>query len=105
MFITQEDETGIANLVVRPQVFEKFRRTVMAASMIAVHGRIQREGDVVRLVAYQLTDLSAELATVGSRDTVFPLPMAAVTRSRTPAADRSVREAAERLAHPRLLHS
>ena len=74
MFITLEDETGIANLVVWPQVFEKFRRTVMAASMMAVRGRIQREGEVVHLVAHQLTDLSAELATVGSRDAAFPLP-------------------------------
>ena len=73
MFITLEDETGIANLVVWPQVFDRFRRTVIAASMIAVHGRIQREGEVVHLVAHQLTDLSAELATVGSRDAAFPL--------------------------------
>src|SRR6516225_11726546 len=49
------------------------RRTVIAASMIAVRGRIQREGEVVHLVAHQLTDLSAELATVGSRDAAFPL--------------------------------
>jgi error-prone DNA polymerase len=41
--------------------------------MIAVRGRIQREGEVVHLVAHQLTDLSAELATVGSRDAAFPL--------------------------------
>jgi error-prone DNA polymerase len=75
MFITLEDETGIANLVVWPQVFEKFRRTVMAASMIAVRGRIQREGDVVHVVAHELTDLSTELASVGDRDaTLFPLP-------------------------------
>jgi DNA polymerase III alpha subunit len=74
MFITLEDETGIANLVVWPQVFEKFRRTVMAASMMAVRGRIQREGEVVHLVAHQLTDLSSELASVGSRDAAFPLP-------------------------------
>ena len=73
MFITIEDETGIANLVVWPQVFDRFRRTVIAASMIAVRGRIQREGEVAHLVAYQLTDLSAELATVGSRDAAFPL--------------------------------
>ena len=73
MFITLEDETGIANLVVWPQVFDRFRRTVIAASMIAVRGRIQREGEVVHLVAHQLTDLSAELATVGSRDAAFPL--------------------------------
>ena len=74
MFITLEDETGIANLVVWPQVFEKFRRVVMSASMIAVRGRIQREGEVVHLVAHRLVDLSAELATVGSRDAAFPLP-------------------------------
>ena len=73
MFITLEDETGIANLVVWPQVFEKFRRVVMSASMIAVRGRIQREGEVVHLVAQRLVDLSAELATVGARDAAFPL--------------------------------
>src|SRR6202041_3068748 len=78
MFITLEDETGIANLVVWPQVFEKFRRVVMSASMIAVRGRIQREGEVVHLVAHRLVDLSAELATVGVRDAAFPLDV--VTR-------------------------
>ncbi len=74
MFITLEDETGIANLVVWPKVFETHRRTVLAAAMIAVCGRIQREGDVVHLVAERLTDLSAELASVGDRDASFPLP-------------------------------
>jgi error-prone DNA polymerase len=73
MFITLEDETGIANLVVWPQVFEKFRRLVMSASMIAVRGRIQREGEVIHVVAHRLVDLSAELATVASRDAAFPL--------------------------------
>jgi hypothetical protein len=36
--------------------------------------RVQREGEVVHLVAHQLTDLSADLATVGSRDAAFSLP-------------------------------
>ncbi len=58
MFITIEDETGIANLVVWPKVFETFRRVVLSAGMLAVRGRIQREGEVVHLVAQQLTDLS-----------------------------------------------
>jgi error-prone DNA polymerase len=74
MFITLEDETGIANLVVWTTVFEKYRRVVLSAGMIAVRGRIQREGDVVHLVAQHLTDLSGELASVGDRDAVFPLP-------------------------------
>jgi error-prone DNA polymerase len=46
----------------------------MGASMLAVRGRVQREGEVVHLVAHQLADLSADLATVGSRDAAFPLP-------------------------------
>ncbi|WP_137113928.1 error-prone DNA polymerase [Mesorhizobium sp. GR13] len=74
MFITLEDETGIANLVVWAKVFEANRRAVLAASMMAVRGRIQREGDVVHLVAQRITDLSADLASVGSRDTSFPVP-------------------------------
>jgi error-prone DNA polymerase len=74
MFITLEDETGISNLVIWPQVFEKNRRTILSAGMVAVRGRVQREGEVVHLVAYQLTDLSAELASVGERDVAFPLP-------------------------------
>ncbi len=51
MFITIEDETGIANLVIWPKVFEKQRRIILSARMMAVHGRIQREGEVVHLVA------------------------------------------------------
>jgi len=74
MFITIEDETGIANLVVWAKVFEAHRRIVLGAGMMAVWGRIQREGEVVHLVAHRLTDLSAELASVGGREGAFPVP-------------------------------
>ncbi len=74
MFITIEDETGIANLVVWAKTFEKYRRVVLGAGMLGVYGRIQREGEVVHLVAHRLTDLSAELASVGDRDAGFPVP-------------------------------
>src|SRR5699024_11108372 len=74
MFITLEDETGIANLVVWPKVFEKHRRIILGAPMFAVSGRIQREGEVVHLVAHHLTDMSAELAGIGQRDNPFPTP-------------------------------
>jgi error-prone DNA polymerase len=74
MFITLEDETGIANLVVWQKVFEAHRRIVLGAGMISVKGRIQREGDVVHLVVHHLADLSVELASVGSREAGFPLP-------------------------------
>jgi len=74
MFITIEDETGIANLVVWLKTFEKYRKIVLGAGMIGVYGRIQREGEVVHLVAHRLADLSGELASVGDRDAAFPLP-------------------------------
>ncbi len=74
MFITIEDETGIANLVIWPKLFERQRRVVLSARMMAVHGRIQREGEVVHLIAHHLTDLSGALASVAGRYAVFPLP-------------------------------
>ena len=74
MFITIEDETGIANLIVWPSVFEQHRRVILAARMLAVQGRIQREGEVVHLIAQRLQDLSGMLASVGEREAAFPLP-------------------------------
>ncbi len=74
MFITLEDETTVANLVVWSKVFEKYRRTVLGSGMLGVKGRVQREGEVVHIVARELIDLSSELASVGTRDAAFPLP-------------------------------
>jgi error-prone DNA polymerase len=74
MFITIEDETGIANLVVWPSLYEKQRRIILTASMMSVYGRIQREGEVVHLIAHRLTDLSNQLAKIGDREAPFPLP-------------------------------
>jgi error-prone DNA polymerase len=74
MFITIEDETGPANIVVWPTLFEKRRRVVLGSSMMAINGRIQREGEVVHLVAQQLFDLSGNLSGLADRDTEFRLP-------------------------------
>ncbi len=74
MFITIEDETGIANLVIWPDLYEKQRRVILSSSMMAVYGRIQREGEVVHLIAHRLADLSPELASVGDRDGALPVP-------------------------------
>ena len=68
MFVTLEDETGIANLVVWQKVFERYRRVILSSSMIAVRGRVQREGEVVHLVAHRIVDLSRDLASVGQRE-------------------------------------
>lgn len=73
MFITIEDETGPANIVVWPKLFEKRRRVVLGASLMAINGRIQREGDVVHLVAQQLFDLSSDLSGLADRGMEFKL--------------------------------
>lgn len=74
LFVTIEDETGIANLVIWPTLFEKQRRRILTTAMMGVEGRIQREGEVVHLVAKRLTDLTLDLNSVGERDGAFPLP-------------------------------
>ena len=74
LFVTIEDETGHANLILWPSVFEAQRRLVLSASMIACRGKLQREGEVIHVVTEHLTDLSGLLRAVGERDEAFPLP-------------------------------
>jgi error-prone DNA polymerase len=61
IFMTLEDETDIANIIVWPKAFAKNRRTVMTARFLVVRGRLQRAGLVVHVVAQSFVDLSAEL--------------------------------------------
>jgi len=61
IFMTLEDETDIANIIVWPKAFEKNRRVVMTARFLAVRGRLQRAGLVIHVVAESFVDLSAEL--------------------------------------------
>ncbi|CAN5623442.1 error-prone DNA polymerase [soil metagenome] len=58
VFMTLEDETGIANIVIWKDAFEANRRLVMTATLLQVHGQLQIESDVVHLVAKSFTDLS-----------------------------------------------
>ncbi|MBS0639114.1 MAG: DNA-binding protein [Proteobacteria bacterium] len=73
LFVTIEDETGHANLILWPAVFEAQRRLVLSASMVACRGKLQREGEVIHVIAEHLTDLSALLRSVGARDEAFPV--------------------------------
>ena len=68
IFITLEDETGIANLVVWPKTFERFRRVVMAARLIRVTGKLQREGIVTHVIADHLEDMTHRLRALAGPD-------------------------------------
>ncbi len=67
MFVTLEDETATGNLIIWPRLFEEQRRLILSASMLGVEGIVQREGEVIHLVARWLFDLSGLLASVGGR--------------------------------------
>ncbi|EXI82455.1 MAG: Error-prone DNA polymerase [Candidatus Accumulibacter appositus] len=61
VFVTLEDETGLANIVVHSRLVEQQRHELLAARLLGVLGQVQREGQVVHLVAKRLVDLSALL--------------------------------------------
>lgn len=73
-FVILEDESGIGNFIVWPQIFGADRRILLGTSMLGVQVQVQREGEVTNLMVKRVTDLSAELASVGARESCFPLP-------------------------------
>ncbi|MFH1659797.1 MAG: error-prone DNA polymerase [Pseudomonadota bacterium] len=70
VFVTLEDESGLVNVVVHPQLVEKQRRELLGATLLGIYGQLQIEGEVVHLVAKRLVDLSAWLGRLetSSRD-------------------------------------
>jgi len=71
VFVTLEDETGHVNVVVWRALVERQRRALMGASLLAVQGIIERDGDVVHLVAHRLQDYSAFLGQLSARSRNF----------------------------------
>jgi error-prone DNA polymerase len=69
-FVTLEDETGNVNVIVWRDLGERQRKELLGAQLLAVYGVVQREGDVVHLLAMRLADKSERLGSllVGSRD-------------------------------------
>jgi error-prone DNA polymerase len=68
-FLTLEDETGPANIVVWKDAFEAHRKLVMTSSFLVVRGKLQIEGEVIHLVAEGFVDLSAELSLMRDDET------------------------------------
>ncbi|AOG08341.1 DNA polymerase III, alpha subunit [Agrobacterium sp. RAC06] len=61
IFMTLEDETGTANVIVWPKVFERYRPIVMGARLVALRGRLQKAHGVIHVVADHLVDASSRL--------------------------------------------
>ena len=69
-FVTLEDETGTANLIVRPAVWQRYRRAAAGATLLLAGGPLQRQGEIIHVLVERLEDLSARLQALGpqSRD-------------------------------------
>lgn len=69
-FLTLEDETGFSNIVVWQDLAEKQRRELLHARLLQVNGKLERDGDVIHIIAQRLVDQSDLLGnlTVTSRD-------------------------------------
>ncbi|HEY8948803.1 MAG TPA: error-prone DNA polymerase [Rhizomicrobium sp.] len=73
VFITLSDETGIANIVVWPDLVKEFRREIMSGRLLVVEGMVQRsKDDVVHLVAERIIDRTAELDRLSEDDIDAP---------------------------------
>lgn len=70
-FVTLEDETGVANLIIRPDVWKRFRNVALRANILLVRGKLQREGRVIHVLASYLEDLSGRLAELAAKSRDF----------------------------------
>ncbi|MFN4112448.1 MAG: error-prone DNA polymerase [Sphingomonadaceae bacterium] len=73
-FITLEDETGVVNLVIWPDLMEKQRKVIMGARLMEVRGRVEYDDEVIHVIAQHLTDATAALH--GLADDLLPTALA-----------------------------
>ncbi len=63
-FMTLEDETGQVNLIIRPDVWRRWRQAALSATIILVQGRLQKQGEIIHVRCAKLLDLSEKLRTL-----------------------------------------
>ena len=72
IFLTLEDETGIANVIVWPKTYERHRQAVIGGRLLRVTGELQREGSVTHLIAWRIESLGHLLDRLGLPDDPDP---------------------------------
>ena len=100
VFMTIEDETGVANSVIWPNVLERERKVVMGARLVVVHGRIQRHEDIIHVVAERLDDRSDWLRLLTEDGEALSIALAHADHVKHPGGEDS-RERKHERGHPR----
>ena len=93
MFITLEDETGTANLVVFPSVYERQRRETLTARLMVCHGKVQKVDGVIHVIADRVdsfNDWLDELGRAGGEGAEGDVPVGGVSRGGVPSGSASV---------------
>ena len=85
-FITLEDETGVINLVIWPDLKEKQRRVVMGARLMEVRGRVEYDDEVIHVIAQHMTDATADLHKLS--DDMLNAPLARADHVASPLPDK-----------------
>ncbi|MBY0343414.1 MAG: error-prone DNA polymerase, partial [Sphingomonadales bacterium] len=85
-FITLEDETGVINLVVWPDLKEKQRKVVMGARLMEVRGRVEYDDEVIHVIAAHMTDATQRLHALS--DDLLDAPLARADEVNKPMPDR-----------------
>ncbi len=71
VFITLEDETGVANLIVRPAIFDRYRAAARHSMLLQAEGKVERQGQVIHVLAFRLQDRSSLLEGFETRSRDF----------------------------------
>jgi error-prone DNA polymerase len=89
LFMTLEDETGAANIVVWEKLFDTYRKEIIQSRLFMVEGKLQIEGEVIHVVAKRCFNLNSLLRglTVGNRDDLPLLTLARADETTAPGPD------------------
>ncbi|MCH9808363.1 MAG: error-prone DNA polymerase [Alphaproteobacteria bacterium] len=104
VFMTLEDETGIANAVIWAKTLERHRKVVMGARLVLIEGQVQRHEDIIHVVSRRLFDRSGMLMHLSEQAEDLRMPIAnadEVLRSDPGSARGSMASAGRQTAHPR----
>jgi error-prone DNA polymerase len=68
VFMTLEDETGIANLIIRPRIYQRYRKAARHSVCLIAHGTVERQGEVIHVIVDKVESIDAATLRARSRD-------------------------------------
>ena len=70
VFLTLEDEFGVFNIIIWPNIFKKYRNQIIGGRMLRITGKIQKENNIIHIIANTIEDISSMLDDLLSKNTI-----------------------------------